>query len=65
MRTYPEYEYLSSADLDMLTRVLKITTPEHVTAEDRHARAAAIVRLFQAGFDTEEKLIAELGGPSC
>ncbi|MCO5083895.1 MAG: hypothetical protein M9955_19835 [Rhizobiaceae bacterium] len=62
MRRYDEYGYLSSSDLDMLTRVLDAMTPADATYEERHARAATIVTLFQSGLDTEEKLIAELMG---
>ena len=63
MRSYPEFGYLSSKDLDMLTRVLEITSPEGASDNERQARAATLVRLFQAGFTTEEALIAEVGGP--
>jgi hypothetical protein len=62
MREFPEFNYLSSEDLDMLTEVLEATTPHPVEAEERHARAATILRLFQSGIDTKEKLLNELGG---
>jgi hypothetical protein len=64
MRHYPEFGYLSSRDLDMLTRVLEMTSPEGASESERQARAATLVRLFQSGLTTEEALIAEVGRPS-
>ena len=64
MRRYPEFGFLSSADLNLLSRVLKITTPEGVSEDERQARAATLVRLFQEGITTEEALVREVGGPA-
>lgn len=64
MQRYPEFGYLSSTDMDMLSRVLAATAPADISEEERQLRAARIVRLFQSGIDTEEELIAEMGRPA-
>ncbi len=64
MRRYLESGFLSSRDLDLLSRVLEVTTPEGASEHERQARAATLVSLFQAGITTEEDLIREVGGPA-
>lgn len=63
MQQYPEFGFLSSEDLNLLSRVLAVTTPDGASERERQARAATLVSLFQAGITTEEALIKEVGGP--
>jgi len=55
-------EIVRPQDLDMLCRVLNRTTPAGASALEKEGRAATVVRLFQAGIEVEQDLIAVLRG---
>jgi hypothetical protein len=58
------YGCFYTEELNLLRRVLELTTPKGVSPSEREARAATLFRLYESGIHTESGLVDALAGPA-